>query len=72
MPEVSDGEGLILSLFHELSTGRSLGMSVGPIPISLFWEAQRRYNLSNLAIYVLQRLDSAYLRKINGSSGSRN
>jgi hypothetical protein len=72
MPEVSDGEGLILSLFHELSTGRSLGMSVGPIPISLFWEAQRRYNLSNLAIYVLQQLDGAYLRKINGSSGSRN
>jgi hypothetical protein len=68
MPEVSDGEGLMLSLFHELSSGRNVGMSVGPIPITLLWEAQRRYNLSNLAIHVLQQLDSAYLRKINGSS----
>lgn len=70
MPNVSDGESLVLSIFNELSSGRSFGMSVGPIPISLFWEAQKRYNLTDLAVYVLQQLDNAYLRIINGRSSS--
>jgi hypothetical protein len=65
MPVVSEGESLLINIFNELSSGRSFGMSVGPIPISLIWEAQKRYNLSDLAVQNLQRLDSAYLRKLN-------
>lgn len=70
MPEVSEGESLVLNMFSELSTGRSMGMSVGPIPITLFWEAQKRYKLSDLAIYTMQQIDNAYIRIINGRSSS--
>jgi hypothetical protein len=62
-PEMSDGEGMLMSIFSELSTARQIGMGIGPIPVNIFWDAQDRYGLTDAAINMLRTLDLEYVKQ---------
>lgn len=47
--------------FNELATCRSVGMSVGPIPLSVMWMYVDRYALPEWVIDALMRIDRAWL-----------
>jgi hypothetical protein len=66
-PEINEGESLMINLFIELSPSRPMGMGLGAIPPQVYWEAQKRYGLTDLAVDVLRWLDLEFLRK-NGAS----
>lgn len=61
-PELTEGESLLISLFNELSPSRPVGMSLGAIPPQVYWEAQKRYGLTDMAIEVLRFLDLEFLK----------
>lgn len=63
MPVVSEGDVLLMNLFSELSTSRSLSMGVGPIPAVVFWQAQERYGLTDMALSMLHRLDMEFVKQ---------
>lgn len=64
-PELMEGLDLYMKAFSELSTCRSIGMDIGPIP----WTATRDWAIMNLEDaesigdlhYHISRLDAAYL-----------
>lgn len=66
-PEISDGESLLLGVFNELSPARPVGMSLGAIPPQVYWEAQKRYGLTDVAVEILRWVDMEFLRKQNES-----
>jgi hypothetical protein len=68
-PDVGDGENLILDIFNQLGSARSIGMDVGAIPITVLWEAQKHYNLNDITIHFLQILDVTFLRKRSADIG---
>jgi hypothetical protein len=57
----------MIGLFNELSPSRPIGMSLGAIPPQVFWDAQKRYGLTDIALEVLRWLDLEFLR-INSAS----
>lgn len=61
-PESSEGENLLISIFTELSTARNVGMGVGPIPANIYWQAQDRYGLTDMAVDMLRCLDAEFVR----------
>jgi hypothetical protein len=63
MPEISDGDGLLMGLFYELSSARQIGMGIGPIPATVYWEAQKRYGLTEEALLTLQLLDREFVKQ---------
>lgn len=62
-PEITEGESLMISVFNELSPSRPVGMALGAIPPQVYWEAQKRYGLTDVAVEVLRWLDLEFLRK---------
>ena len=61
-PHICEGDGLLMSIFSELSSARQTGMGVGPIPATVYWEAQDRYGLTDAAVNALQLLDREFVR----------
>jgi len=60
-PEINDGFVLLMQIFSELSTSRQMGMSVGPIPANILWDAQKRYGLTDAALDMLRSLDLQFV-----------
>lgn len=63
MPETTDGDALLMQIFSEISSTRSVGMGVGPIPANIYWEVQKRYGLTDAAIEVLRHLDMEFVKQ---------
>lgn len=63
MPEITQGDGLLMSLFYDLSSTRQIGMGIGPIPATVYWEAQKRYGLTDEALLTLQLLDQEFVKQ---------
>lgn len=57
--------------FTDLSTTRSFGMAVGPIPITAIWDYAQRHQLGDLFVLQIQRIDERYLKEINRDGGSK-
>lgn len=62
MPDATEGDGLLMNIFSELSSARQTGMGVGPIPATVYWEAQTRYGLTDAAVNALQHLDQEFVK----------
>jgi hypothetical protein len=58
-----------LNAFYELSTNRSLGMSIGPIPWTAITEYATYHGLSRLTTdifhIIIRALDNAYCKKVS-------
>lgn len=52
-----------IEAFYELSTCRSVGMGVGPIPFTSVLEYSRIYDVGDFEefLYLIRRMDSRYL-----------
>ncbi len=62
-PDVTGAEPLLVA-FAELSTERSIGFQVGPIPLSRVWDYCDRWGLDDWALtYAIAALDRVYLNK---------
>lgn len=61
-PKIPEGGSLLIGLFNELSSSRQIGMGLGAIPASIYWEAQKRYGLTDVAVEMLRSLDYEFLR----------
>jgi len=65
-PEVFEGDDFYLGAFSELSTCRSFGMSLGPIPwrdivaYSEYHELER--GMSDFFVRVIRQMDMVYLK----------
>jgi len=60
MPEIS-GDRWLLRAFYDLCTVRQQG---GSIPITAIWEYADRYDLGELFVMQVQRLDNDYVTKV--------
>lgn len=60
-PNLSSGDELILSVFFDLSNSRQIGMAVGHIPITVIWEAMKKYNFPEKVIEVIKQLDNKFV-----------
>ncbi len=58
-------QSLYWDAFQELGTERQIGMTVGPIPLSKVWDwayhSNFSYSEARALVYVIQRMDGAYL-----------
>jgi len=61
-----------LSCFYDLSTCRSIGMGVGPIPITVIWDFSDRHGLDEEFVEIIKKLDAAYLGIVNADSKKSN
>jgi hypothetical protein len=67
MPDFSEGENLLMQIFTEISTARHIGMGIGPIPAEVYWEAQKRYGLTEAALSALKLLDMEFVKQNAGN-----
>ena len=54
--------------FIDLSTERSIGMSLGPIPISKIISYQLHFGLSEEFVGIMRQVDMLYLKEIDSKS----
>lgn len=73
-PQLEPGLELYLDAFWELSSCRSVGMGLGPIPWTACEKYARVYRLdddqADALVYHVARLDSAYLKWSSDSAKS--
>jgi hypothetical protein len=68
-PDLSPGLELYRTMFFDLSSCRSLGMGVGPIPWTAIHAYCRHHELDveqeDMAHYLLRRMDEFFLEHVN-------
>lgn len=66
-PELDPGESILHRAYHELSTCRPIGMSLGPIPWLAMLEWASYHELgrteTDLMINILRRVDAETMRR---------
>lgn len=71
-PEVGLYEHWIADFF-ELSSARSFGMSVGPVPFTAIWQYAERFECDDFFVETMRVLDNEFLRAVNtnGNDGKK-
>jgi len=66
--------GFYIEAFFEISTCRSTGMGIGPIPFTSVVEYARIYNIEDVEdfLYYIRRLDATYLSFMEKKNNEQN